>query len=334
MSKILITGAAGFIGRRLAARLLKEGADLRCLLHGSTPAPAALRGAELVRGDLLDRNSLKAAMADVSAVYHCAALVRPAGLAVSAAGLERDFFSVNRDGTFNAARAAAAAGAKVFLHLSSISAQGPGLGLTEDAPCRPLTLYGRSKLASEAAAAAGIMAGAACRLTICRPAMIYGKDSPSWGKFFAAVKSGLVPVPGSGRNTLSVCWAESLVDALLLLAEKGGDREIYNISEGPRSWEELAGLAAAGLGVRARLLRVPALPLRALSSLSGSALGAAGLAMPRFNYLTEPGAFREALSGWQHDTAKLRALGWTPRLSTGEALRRLPAGSPDFIAGL
>lgn len=320
MRKILITGSAGFIGRRLAARLLKEGADVRCLLRGSSPAPEALRGADIVRGDLLDRDSLKAALANVSTVYHCAALVRPAGFAVSSSRLEKDLFSANRDGTFNAAGAAAAAGAKVFLHLSSISAQGPGLGLGEDAPCRPLTLYGRSKLASETAAAAAIPAGGACRLTICRPAMIYGKDSPSWGKFFAAAKAGLVPVPGSGRNTLSVCWAESLVDALLLLAEKGRDREIYNISEGPRSWEELAALAAAALGVRARLLRVPELPLRTLSALSGAALRAAGLAMPRFNYLAEPGAFREAVSWWKHDTAKLRALGWIPRLPTAAAL--------------
>ena len=260
------------------------------------------------------------ALKGVSAVYHCAALVRPAGIVVSSSTLEHDFFSMNRDGTFNAAEAAVAAGAEVFLHLSSISAQGPGLGLREDAPCRPLTLYGRSKLASEAAAAAGIPAGGACRLTICRPAMIYGKDSSSWGKFFSAVKSGLVPVPGSGRNTLSVCWAESLVDALLLLAEKGRDREIYTVSEGPRSWEELAGLAAAALGVKARLLRVPELPLKALSVLSGSALRAAGLALPALNYLTEPGAFREAVSWWKHDTAKLRALGWIPRLPTAAAL--------------
>ena len=318
--KILITGSSGFIGRRLASRLVKEGAEVRCLLRGSSPAPEALRGAELVRGDLLDRDSLKAAMTGITAVCHCAALVRPAGIAISSARLEHDFFSVNRDGTFNAAEAAAAAGAKVFLHLSSISAQGPGLGLGEDAPCRPLTMYGRSKLASEAAAAAGIPAGSACRLTVCRPAMIYGKDSPSWGKFFSSVKAGLVPVPGSGRNTLSVCWAESLVDALLLLAEKGRNREIYNISEGPRSWEELAGLAAAALGVKARLLRVPELPLKALSWLSGAALRDAGLAAPRFNYLTEPGAFREAVSWWKHDTAKLRALGWIPRLPTAAAL--------------
>lgn len=318
--KILITGAAGFIGRRLAARLLKEEAGVRCLLRRFSPAPQCLSGAEIVRGDLLDRASLKAAMEGVSAVYHCAALVRPGGFAVSRTRLEKNFFSVNRDGTFNAAGAAAAAGAEVFLHLSSIAAQGPGLSLRESSPCRPLTLYGRSKLASEEAALRAIPSGSKTRLVIARPAMIYGKDSPSWGRFFSAVKAGLVPVPGRGRNTLSVCWAENLLDALLLLAEKGEDRETYTVSEGPRSWEEMARFAAAALGVKVRLLKVPKRPLELLSFLAGAALRPAGLALPALNYLAEPGSFREAVAGWGHDTAKLRALGWAPRLSTPEAL--------------
>lgn len=318
--KILITGAAGFIGRRLSARLLRNGARTRCLLRPLTPVPAELSGAEIVRGDLLDQGSLKKAAAGVSAVINCAALVRPGGLAVSAAALERAFFSANRDGAFNAAAAASEAGAGVFLHLSSISAQGPGFSLREEDPCRPLTLYGRSKLASEKAAAEGVPAGSACRLVIARPAMIYGKDSPSWGKFFAAVRGGLAAVPGRGTNTLSVCWAESLVDALLLLAEKGEDRGTYTVSEGPRSWEEMVRLSAEALGVKVRLLRVPERPLALLSSLAGAMLRPAGLAVPAANYLAEPGSFREAVSRWSHDTSKLYSLGWSPRLPTGQAL--------------
>lgn len=321
MSKILVTGAAGFIGRRLVSRLLKNGADTRCLLHPSSPVPEQLSGAEIIRGDLADRDGLQAAFKDVSSVFHCAALVRPAGSVVSAARLEKSFFSANRDGTFNAARAASLAGAGVFVHLSSISAQGPGHALSENGGCRPLTLYGRSKLASERAALEGIPPGGTCRLVISRPAMIYGADSPSWRKFFYAVKRGLVPVPGSGRNTLSVCCVENLLDALLLLAGRGEDRGIYTISEGRRSWEEMALLAAEALGTKTRLLRIPEGPLGRLSSLSGGLLDQAGLALPALRYLTEHGSFLEAVASWGHDTARLRALGWTPRLSTAGALK-------------
>ncbi len=320
MGKILITGAAGFIGRRLAARLRKEGAEVRCLLHGLSPARKELSGTEIIRGDLLDKSSLKAALRGVSLVYHCAALVRPCGLVTSASRLEKDFFSINSEGTFNVARAAARAGTTVFLHISSIAAQGPGIDLRETEPCHPLTIYGRSKLASEAAARAGIQAAGVCRLVIARPAMIYSGDSPNWGKFFSAVKAGLVLIPGAGKNTLSVCWAESLLDALSLLAEKGKDRETYTISEGQRSWVEMARLASKAMGVRTWLLNLPERPLSFISSMAGAALGKAGLALPAFNYLAEPGSFREAVSDWGHDTEKLRALGWTPRLSTAAAL--------------
>ncbi len=324
--KILVTGASGFIGRRLVRRLLQSGADVRCLLRPAAPVHAALRGAEIARGDLLDRASLAAAARGARAVVHCAALVRPQWAVVTRGRLEREYFAVNAGGTLNAARAAEEAGAGLFLHLSSIAAQGPGVSLRESDPCRPLTLYGRSKLASEEAALKGVPPGSGCRLVIARPAMIYGADSPSWGRFFSAVRGGLVPLPGRGHNTLSVCWAENLVDALLLLAEKGEDRGVYAVSEGPRSWEEMALLSAAALGVKPRLLRVPERPLGLLSAASAAALRAAGLVVPSVNYIAEPGSFREAVSSWGHDVSRLAGLGWTPRLDTRAALAAELAG--------
>ncbi len=317
--KILITGASGFIGRRLSARLLADGAQLRCLLRPGSPVPPELSGAETARGDLLDKESLKRAADGMNAVFHCAALVRPRGLAVARAGLEKAFFSVNADGARNAASAAAAAGAGVFVHLGSIAAQGPGLALREDSPCAPLTLYGRSKLAGEDAVRSGL-AASPCRLVTARLAMIYGKDSPSWSLFFSAVRRGLLPLPGRGLNKLSVCWAESLVDALLLLAGRGAGGGTYTVSEGSSSWSDLAAFSAAALGKKPLVLKVPARPLGLASKACQAAGRAAGLAFPAFNYLAENGSFKEAVSDWEHDVSKLRALGWNPRLSTSEAL--------------
>jgi nucleoside-diphosphate-sugar epimerase len=318
--KILITGAAGFIGKRLSARLLKSGAEVRCLLRHLSPVPAELSGAEIVRGDLLDPASLEQAAKDVSAVLHCAALVRPRGAIISRREFLKTLEAVNRDGARNVAAAAAAAGAKLFLHLSSIAAQGPGVSLRETDPCRPMTLYGRSKLDSETAVMQGIPPGSSCRLVIARPAMIYGKDSPNWNKFFSAVRSGLVPVPGRGNNTLSVCWVESLVDALLLLAKSGEDRAAYTVSEGPRTWNDLARMSSEAIGVKAKILKVPEWPLALAAFLAGPAMRPAGLWLPAAGFLAEPGSFREAVANWGHDTTRLCALGWSPRLSTPEAL--------------
>lgn len=80
MSKVLVTGGAGFIGRHLVKRLLREGAQVRvldCLLesvHGPDPAwPAELEGAELVRADIREAETLAAALEGCAVVFHLAA---------------------------------------------------------------------------------------------------------------------------------------------------------------------------------------------------------------------------------------------------------------------
>ena len=314
---ILITGAAGFIGRRLARRLAAAGRTVRCLLRPGTPAPA---GTCAVYGELLDAESLKRAAAGADIVYHAGALVRPRAMFAGRTALEKDYFRTNEEGTGKMAAAAAAAGAAVFLHLSSMAAMGPGRALREDSPCRPLTMYGRSKLASEKAALSAIPPGGRTRLVITRPAMIYGSDSPSWRRLFTAIRSGTAPLPGDGKQLLSVCWIESLLDALELLAERGADRAVYSISDGSLSAESLVRLSAAAMGLETGIFRIPAAPLKALSSFIDTVTAFFGASLPRFNYLAEPGALREALSDWEHDTSGLRSLGWKPRLSHELAL--------------
>lgn len=321
---VLITGAAGFIGRSLAARLAAGGFKARCLVHRGSAAPELkAAGLECVEGDLLDKPSLERAVAGASAVWHLGALVRPREFVVRRSELERKFQAVNALGTENLARAAAAAGVKRFIYFSSISAAGPGLDIKEEDEPRPLTAYGRSKLAGELALrqAAG---ETGLNFIILRPAMIYGPGAQRWETLFKMIRGGLVPVPGSGDYTLSVCWLENLIDGALLAAEKGAPGSVFNISEDPITLNDLTALLAGLMKVKPVFIRVPAALLGPAVKLADMALGvfglgALGLSAPGLNFLADYGCFKEATSSWVHDTSKLRALGWKPALSTADA---------------
>lgn len=142
--KILVTGATGKVGSRLAKRLAKRGDQVSGLVRD--PARAAeLRdaGVTLAKGDLLDVSSLAAAVGGVDAVVHCAAFFRGA--------TPEQAHAVNDLGTQNLATAARAAKVKRFVFTSTGLVYGStgGKQVDEDAPCAPTAAYPVSKLAAE-----------------------------------------------------------------------------------------------------------------------------------------------------------------------------------------
>jgi nucleoside-diphosphate-sugar epimerase len=140
--KILVTGATGKVGSRLARRLAKRGDHVRALVRD--PARAGdLAGIELVTGDLLDVASLAAALRGVDAVVHCAAFFRGA--------TPEQAHAVNDLGTQHLANAATAAAVKRFVFTSTGLVYGPtgGRFAGEDDPCAPAAAYPVSKLAAE-----------------------------------------------------------------------------------------------------------------------------------------------------------------------------------------
>lgn len=142
--KILITGATGKVGSRLARQLARRGGQVRALVRD--PARAAglcAEGIEPARGDLLEAESLAHAVRGVDAVVHCAAFFRGA--------TPGEAHAVNDLGTRHLANAAAAAGVKRFVFTSTGLVYGPNDGslVDEDAPCAPIAPYPLSKLAAE-----------------------------------------------------------------------------------------------------------------------------------------------------------------------------------------
>lgn len=142
--KILVTGATGKVGSRLAKRLALRGDHVRALVRDAAKA-AELRGSgiELAEGDLLKTDSLAAAVRGVDVVVHCAAFFRGA--------TPEQAHEVNDLGTQLLASAARAAAVKRFVFTSTGLVYGASGGrlVDEDAPCAPTAAYPVSKLAAE-----------------------------------------------------------------------------------------------------------------------------------------------------------------------------------------
>ena len=206
--KILVTGATGFVGSHLAALLAQRGDTVFCLARRPEQAAfIASLGAFVAPGSLEDGDSLAQALRGVDQVYHLAGL--------TAAGSEREFLDVNEGGTSRllGAIGAAVPNLKRFVHVSSIAAVGPtGHGglLAEDSPCRPLTAYGRSKLAGEAV----VRRAAALPWTIVRPPVVYGPRDRELLRLFRIARRGFAPVFGMGRQELSLVYVTDLVEGI------------------------------------------------------------------------------------------------------------------------
>lgn len=323
----LVTGATGFIGRALVRRLSAAGRPVRCLVRPGSYAPELeLPGVETARGDLLDQGALEAAVKGAARVWHLGALVRPAGFLTGRKELLNRFHAVNAEAVGRLAGAAAGAGVKRFVYFSSVSALGPGTALRDDAAPRPLTHYGRSKLAGEELLKAAA-AGTALDYVILRPAMIYGAGAPAWERLFAQVRRGRAALPGRGLNTFSVCYVENLIDAALLAADKAPSGGAFNVSEGAVAVRDLLLTVGELLGRRPLLLRVPPAAVKAAAAALEPLLGAAGLYMPSF-IGTDRARAAEACASWSHECEGLKALGWKPALGTREGLAAMLGVKP------
>ncbi|OZA05047.1 MAG: UDP-glucose 4-epimerase GalE, partial [Rhodobacterales bacterium 17-64-5] len=147
--KVLVTGGAGYIGAHACKALARAGFVPVCFDNLSTGWAEAVRWGPLVKGDLMDRSSIDAALAahQPVAVMHFAALSL-VGESVTNPGR---YWRENVGGALNLLEACAAAGVRQFVFSSTCATYGDqdGVLLTEDTPQHPINAYGGSKLAIE-----------------------------------------------------------------------------------------------------------------------------------------------------------------------------------------
>jgi nucleoside-diphosphate-sugar epimerase len=216
MAKVLVTGATGFIGYHLTEALLAHGDEVTCLVR-KTSSVAHLDQLGLARlyGDMDDRESLRAAVAGKSVVYHLAGRIK----AIHAATMYR----IHEQGMRRLAQACAEQDPPpVLILVSSLAAAGPSTVdhlRTENEPLAPVSTYGRSKRAGEVAAQAF-----ADRLpmTVLRPAIVLGEaDRLGLALFKSVARFGIHMVPSRKPQRLSVIHAADLARGMILAAERG-----------------------------------------------------------------------------------------------------------------
>jgi UDP-glucose 4-epimerase len=314
-ARLLVTGAAGFIGRAVVERCV---ADPR--LHVRAAArrdrPEMPAGAERLRLEEIgpDTDWLQA-LEGVDAVVHTAARVHM--MSDTAADPLAEYRRDNVAATLNLARQAAAAGARRFVFISSIKVNGEATGPTpytaDDTPA-PLDPYGVSKHEAEQGLRA-LARETGLEVAIIRPVLVYG---PGVRANFLSMMRWLhrgIPLPlGMIDNRRSLVALENLVDLIRTCVDHpAAANETFLVSDGEDlSTTALLQRTARALGRRARLLPVPPRLLEGVAR----ALGKADLA-------------RRLCGSLQVDIAKTRQrLGWTPPVTVDAALERT---ARDFL---
>lgn len=269
--RVLVTGATGFIGSHLAARLRESGYTVRALVRRRHPA-GRLAGLERFEGDLLRPESLEGVEHDVDHVFHCASILGKWGTPDS------EIHEVNVQGALNLLLRFRNCDLKRYVHLSAGGVTGP-MGpdpADESYDCRPATAYERTKLEGEQqvlrlAAETGIP------VVVARPTFTYGPGDPHKLALFRAILRGRYAFIGNGESVNHPVFIEDLLDGLLRVLERGRPGEIYIIGgERPVTKRELVHTIADSLGVKRPGLKIPvsfARPVAVVLELLGRTLG-------------------------------------------------------------
>ncbi len=217
--KVLVTGAAGFLGGHLVDMLVERGDDVRAMVRPveDTSHLRTLAGVEIVQGDLTDSASLKRAVQGVQHVYNVAAKTGPWGL-------EDVYRAVNVQGLADLIHSAMDAGVQRIVHTSSITVYGHHLHgiITEDDPFRAEdNPYSRTKIAGEKLIA-NLVKDRGAPVVIVRPGWIYGpRDMASFGRFVSLVESGKGFIIGSGKNIVPVVYVRDVAQGLIKAGNVG-----------------------------------------------------------------------------------------------------------------
>ena len=232
---ILVTGASGFVGRHVTRDLVGEGPPVRAMVRDARGA-AALEGVRcaLVRGDVTDPASLRAAARGVRTIVHLVAIVE---------GAPATFERVMAAGTGNLVEAARESDVRRIVLMSAL---GTGPGATVP--------YFRAKWAAEQT-----VRGCGIEHVILRPSFVFGTDGGVLPRFLRIARlAPVTPVIGPGTQRLQPIWIDDVVRGVRLAVEGEGSNGPVELG-GPDAvtWSDLWRRLKTALGTRRPSVHVP-----------------------------------------------------------------------------
>lgn len=257
--RVLVTGAAGFIGSAITRQLVARGADVVALVEPGSPSPN-LDGldVERVEVDVRDGASVERAAAGCSGVFHVAALYR------FWAPDPGDFYSVNVGGTRNVLAAAGAAGVRRVVYTSTVGT----IGLRGAALERPVDetsyaevdhlfgLYKQSKYVAEHEVLRSAAEGA--------PVVLVQPTTPVGPRDAGPTPTGRTVLdfldgrlPGTVDTTLNIVAVDDVAEGHVLAAERGRTGRSYILGGENLSMAEVVAHLAAATGLPRPTWRVP-----------------------------------------------------------------------------
>jgi nucleoside-diphosphate-sugar epimerase len=315
--RVLVTGATGFLGRRLTAALVEYGHQVRILVRNpGVDGASIVNGAEVWRGDLRDQEAVIAACEGIEVVQHAGALSSPWGP-------KSEFYATNVGGTQAVIDGCQRYGVRRLIYVSSPSAVFDGQdqhNLTEAAPypATSISVYSHTKKLGEDLVNA---ASSSLETVILRPKAIFGPgDRALLPRLLATARTGRLPLIGDGRNLVDLTYVENVVEAMRLAmtadAAVGSTYHITN-DEHPLLWRLVRHILQE--------LKLP--PPRWRISLS-AALAAAGAmeqvarVTGREPMLTRYSALILARTQTYNIAAARRDLGYQPPVSLDEGIEQ------------
>ena len=316
---VLVTGASGFLGGRLAQVLAAQGVEVRILARpGRDLRHLAGLPIQIVTGGLSDLACLAEGVRDVTHIYHCA------GCSTDWASWDV-YFEANVAGVGNLLRAAGQVkGLERFLHVSTTDVYGyPVEPCEESHPLVDVGLpYNRTKcLGEQSVWEASRRSG--LPVTVVRPATIWGPRGAVFATDIAKLlRQGLMAVIDGGRSPGGFCYVDNCVEAIVQAATASHTAgHAYSLSDGTGvTWRQYVDALADGLGARRPWINLPvtlAFPLARTMEAAHQYLP-----LPGRPLLTRHAVYLLSRSQEFPAEAARRDFGFSPAVSFGEGMKR------------